>query len=153
MWIFFSSVSSAGFCPIDWKKYPISLWLMPKGVPLENPGGGCYGGGGGGLWPPGEHPKIGEGGGGGPPPLTPGGTPLYRWRGCSSENFENTPKRYQNLVLWACPNFISTPKSYQFNNNKLYNWHWNLKSNKDNFRTLLLKNFFESIVNSLYPNN
>ena len=23
-------------------------------------------------------------------------------QGCSSENFENTPKRYQNLVLWAC---------------------------------------------------
>ena len=61
MWIFFSSVSSAGFCPIDWKKYPISLWLMPKGVPLENPGGGCYGGGGG-LWPPGVLPYIGDGG-------------------------------------------------------------------------------------------
>ena len=33
---------------------------------------------------------------------------------------ENTPKRYQNLVLWACPKFISTPKRYQIiNNNKL----------------------------------
>ena len=50
----------------------------------------------------------------------PGDTPLYKWRGCSSENFENTPKRYQNLVLWACTKFISTPKRYQFNNNKLY---------------------------------
>ena len=39
------------------------------------------------------------------------------------ENFENTPKRHQNLVLWAYPKFISTPKRYQneFNNNKLYN--------------------------------
>ena len=27
---------------------------------------------------------------------------------CSSENFENTPKRYQNLVLEACPIFVST---------------------------------------------
>ena len=27
--------------------------------------------------------------------------------------FENTPKRYQNLVLWACPKFISTPKIHQ----------------------------------------
>ena len=27
-------------------------------------------------------------------------------------NFENTPERYQNLVLWACPKFISTPKRY-----------------------------------------
>ena len=25
-----------------------------------------------------------------------------------SKKFENTPKRYQNLVLWACPKFIST---------------------------------------------
>ena len=26
------------------------------------------------------------------------------------KNYEsNTPKRYQNLVLWACPKFISTP--------------------------------------------
>ena len=40
-----------------------------------------------------------------------------------SENSENTPKRYENLVLWLCPKFISTPKRYQFNNNKLYNWH------------------------------
>ena len=38
----------------------------------------------------------------------------------TGENFENTPKRYQNLVLWACTKFISTPKRYQFNNNKLY---------------------------------
>ena len=52
-----------------------------------------------------------------------GDTPLQKWRGCLSENFENTPKRYQNLVLRACPRFISTPKRYQFNNNKLYNWH------------------------------
>ena len=45
------------------------------------------------------------------------------WRGCLLENFENTPKRHQNLVLWAYPKFISTPKRYQneFNNNKLYN--------------------------------
>ena len=34
------------------------------------------------------------------------------------------PKRYQNLVLSACPKSISTPKMYQFNNNKLYNWHY-----------------------------
>ena len=32
-------------------------------------------------------------------------------------------KRYQNFVIWACPKFISTSKRYQFNNNKLYNWH------------------------------
>ena len=31
---------------------------------------------------------------------------------------ENTPKRYQNLVLCACPNFISILKGYQINNNK-----------------------------------
>ena len=45
---------------------------------------------------------------------------------CSSQNFENTPRRYQNLVLWVCPKFISAPKRYQFNINKLYNWHKNI---------------------------
>ena len=49
-----------------------------------------------------------------------GGSPLWKWRGCLSENFDNSPNRYQNLVLWACPKFIFTPKRYQFNNNKLY---------------------------------
>ena len=48
---------------------------------------------------------------------TPGEYSPINVTGCSSENFENTPKRYQNLVLWACPKFISTLKWYQFNNN------------------------------------
>ena len=43
-----------------------------------------------------------------------GGYSSIKVTGCSSENFENTPKRYQNFVLWACPKFISTPKRYQF---------------------------------------
>ena len=34
--------------------------------------------------------------------------------GYLSENFENTSKRYQNLVLWECPKFISTPKRQFF---------------------------------------
>ena len=54
----------------------------------------------------------------------PGGFSSIKVTGvCSSQNFENTPRRYQNLVLWVCPKFISTPKRYQFNINKLYNWH------------------------------
>ena len=44
--------------------------------------------------------------------------------GCSYENFENTPKRYQSLVLWVCPKFISTSKRYQFNNNKSNDCHF-----------------------------
>ena len=36
--------------------------------------------------------------------------------GCSSENFENTRKRYPNLVLWACPKLISTLRVNQLNN-------------------------------------
>ena len=37
-----------------------------------------------------------------------GGVLLYKSDGgCSSENFENTSKRYQNLVLWACANSFS----------------------------------------------
>ena len=47
----------------------------------------------------------------------------YKWWWFSSEDFENTPKRYQSLVLWACPKFIFALKGYHFNNNKLYNWH------------------------------
>ena len=44
----------------------------------------------------------------------PGGHSSIKVTGvCSSQNFENTPRRYQNLVLWV----------YQFNINKLYNWH------------------------------
>ena len=34
--------------------------------------------------------------------------------GYLSENFENTSKRYQNLVLWECPKFISTPQEAVF---------------------------------------
>ena len=44
------------------------------------------------------------------------GTTLQKWRGCSSENFENTRKRYPNLVLWACPKLISTLRVNQLNN-------------------------------------
>ena len=51
------------------------------------------------------------------------GYPPIKVTGHSLENFENTPKRYQNLVLWACSKFISTPKRYQFNNNKSHNCH------------------------------
>ena len=40
----------------------------------------------------------------------------------------NNPKRYQNLVLWACPKFISTPKRYQFNNYNLCNWQCNIST-------------------------
>ena len=57
--------------------------------------------------------QQGEGGGGGRESYSP-----IKVSGCTSENFGNTPKRYQNLVLWARPKFISTPKRYQFNNNK-----------------------------------
>ena len=52
-----------------------------------------------------------------------GGILPKQMMGCSAQNFENTPKRYQNLVLWACPKFNSIPKRYQFNSNKLYNWY------------------------------
>ena len=52
-----------------------------------------------------------------------GGYSPSKMTGLLVGNFENTPKRYQKLVLWACPEFISTPKRYQSNNDKLYNWH------------------------------
>ena len=50
--------------------------------------------------------------------LWPGGYSAIIVTGVLVGNFENTPKGYQNLVLWACPKVISTPKRYQFNNNK-----------------------------------
>ena len=49
----------------------------------------------------------------------------YKSDGGACRKFDNTPKRYQNLVLSACPKLISTPKRYQFINYKLYDWHCN----------------------------
>ena len=74
---------------------------------------------------------------------------IIKVTGCSSENFENAPKRYQNLVLWACPKFISTPKRYKFNNNNYITGTVNFNSNKDNFRTLSSQGPFKSIVKNL----
>ena len=54
-------------------------------------------------------------------PLVGEGYPLWKWPGCSSENFKNIPKRHQNLVLWACPKFMSTPKRYR-------KWYWLVKA-------------------------
>ena len=58
-----------------------------------------------GYWPYQECTGAGGGGGGG------GGAPPKKGAGgVWGKNHEsNTPKRYQNLVLWACPKFISTP--------------------------------------------
>ena len=48
----------------------------------------------------------------------------YKSDRSARRKFDNTPKRHQNLVLWACPKLISTPKRYQFINYKsVYNWH------------------------------
>ena len=64
---------------------------------------------------------------------------IIKVTGCSSENFENAPKRYQNLVLWACPKFISTPKRYKFNNNNYITGTVNLIVIKITFEHFLLK--------------
>ena len=60
MWIFFSSVSSAGFCPIDWKKKPDFALTDAKRGTLRKSGWRLLWGGG--LWPPGVLPYIGDGG-------------------------------------------------------------------------------------------
>ena len=70
--------------------------------------------------------------------------------GGARHKISRTPLRYQNLVLWACPKFISTPERYQFYNNKF--WHCKFNSNKDNFLTLSSEGLFESIFINLYPN-
>ena len=44
----------------------------------------------------------------------------YDSDGGARRKISRTPEGYQNLVLWASPKFISTPKRYQINNNKLY---------------------------------
>ena len=55
---------------------------------------------------------------------SPGVLP-YKSDGGARRKISRTPiKGTSNLVFRACPKFISTPKRYQFNNNKLYNWHW-----------------------------
>ena len=54
---------------------------------------------------------------------SPGVLP-YKSDGGARRKISRTPiKATSNLVFRACPKFISTPKRYQFNNNKLYNWH------------------------------
>ena len=56
---------------------------------------------------------------------------------------ENTPRRYQNLVLWACPKFISTPKRYQINDGKLELQI--LIVIKITFRPFVLKDFLKAL--------
>ena len=56
---------------------------------------------------------------------------------------ENTPKRYQNLVLWACPKFILTPKRFQINNNILELQI--LIVIKITFRHFVLKDFLKAL--------
>ena len=43
--------------------------------------------------------------------------------GCSLEKFENTPERQQISCFMGVSQIHFHPKRYQFNNNKLYNWH------------------------------
>ena len=52
---------------------------------------------------------------------------------------------YQNLVSWACPKFIFTPKRYQFNNNNIKLSLQILIGNKNNFKHFLLKDFLKPI--------
>ena len=77
------------------------------------------------------------------------------WRGCLSGNFENTPKRYQNLVLWACHLVTNSFSPLRRTNSTTTNnitGTANFNSNKDNFRTLCSQGRFESIVINLCPN-
>ena len=52
---------------------------------------------------------------------------------------------YQNLVSWACPKFIFTPKRYQFNNNNINLALQISIGNKNNFKHFLLKDFLKPI--------
>ena len=89
--------------------------------------------------------------------LPPGGggySPM-NWRGCLSGNFENTPKRYQNLVLWACHLVTNSFSPLRRTNSTTTNnitGTANFNSNKDKFRTLCSQGRFESIVINLCPN-
>ena len=86
--------------------------------------------------------------------LPGGGYSPMNWRGCLSENFENTPKRYQNLVLWACHPVTNSFSPLRRTNSTTTNnitGTANFYSNKDNFLTLSSQGRFESIIN-LCPN-
>ena len=52
---------------------------------------------------------------------------------------------YQNLVSWACPKFIFTPKSYQFNNNDIKLAMQIQSVIKTTFKHFLLKDFLKPI--------
>ena len=54
-------------------------------------------------------------------------------------------KMYQNLVSWACPKFIFTPKSYQFNNNDIKLAMQIQSVIKTTFKHFLLKDFLKPI--------
>ena len=65
----------------------------------------------------------------------PGGYPSHKsYRGARRKIREHQTKRYQNLVLWACPKFIAILKRYHFNNNKFITGAANFNhGRKDNF--------------------
>ena len=60
-----------------------------------------------------EKLAPGEGGGGYSP---------TKVTGVLVGKFRKHPEKVPESFLWACSKFISNPKRYQFNHNKLYNW-------------------------------
>ena len=80
----------------------------------------------------------------------PGVFPHKGEGGSRRKHSSNTPKRYQNLVLWACPKFIS-PSSINSTTANYITGTANFNSTNDNFRTLSSQGLFESMVRHLYP--
>ena len=72
--------------------------------------------------------------------LPKGEVPYKKWRGCSMENFENTPKRYQNLFFYGHVSNSFPPLRGTSSTTTNFN------SSKDNSWTLSSQGLFESIV-------
>ena len=78
--------------------------------------------------------------------------PHPEWQGCSSENFENTPKRYQNLFYGSLPNSFLPLRGTNSTTTNYITGTANFNSSQDNFRTLSFQGRLASIVINLYPN-
>ena len=69
---------------------------------------------------------------------------------CSCEIFENTPKRYQNLVYGRVPNSFPPLRGTNSTTTNYIAGTAYLNSNKDNFRTPSPQGLLESVVINLY---
>ena len=78
-----------------------------------------------------------------------GGYSPVKVMGALVKKFREHPLKVPESCFMGVSQIHSTSKSYQFNNNKLYNCTTNINSNKDNYRTLSSQQLLERIIINL----